>query len=933
MVGPIQLKSQKGLLTRYSNILSQVVTKYNDKLEEEQSQRFLAEITTEINANLKIVEDTLENFTRSADQIRLDGAKLSSEQESEIEDYVERTHELLERAQKLSTALQAKMAGLYKPSRALSEAAELQSAKVELPVIPIPTFSGKISDFENFWALFSANVHSQKLSNLQKFNYLLRSLRGEAKEAVKRYPVTEENYDAAVEVLQTKFGNKSKIIYDLQVRLERAKASGTHICEQRKLLEYLIALSTQLEQKGVSLNGSFISQKILAKFRQDLQRKVLQQRVEADHKEDDWSTNKLLGDLDKLITAEEKVDEKLRNSESRQNRSRIDSAPKQFENSSHPYSPCIYCNTMDHSSQRCTKVATIKERTQFLLKNGRCLNCTRSNHFLKDCTKKECNMCAGKKHHSSICPKRQNKGNDQQNTDHSQPANKSKRTKQDTGKPSPRQNYIVSMDQQDLEGSATSTLHISNVKNTNEVLLLTGTAKVHDKRTKMLKEVEILLDTGADRSFILNQLADELKLPRTNTVELSVYTFGNKTPRHQKCEITELQIWDAQGDSHTLSLHKTDVISAKAKQILLTPEDVEYLHREEIALAQNTRTPVNPQILLGCDQLWPLLHTMNPQHTLPSGLFVIPSKLGYLLSGRQVIPEQRKPATTRNNDSSDKGNGIHDNPQSTLINTLDAEEIEQWDRYWSLDTGGIEEFTDMYHDENRSPKRELKRIKSALPPLPSPAELYDDIVINCQHVMHIVELVDSLKLDVRVFNDRSLPFRESERDARILELKTENCKVRLQFHLKHLRLLYSTVPLLIATKAVSAQAWQAKMELPQAYTSRSGERKTLLIDQMAMERILKDQLRGIEEFFNTLRQLRTDCLTRERAQQQSMHSKILNAIQSIDDSMAEMRSNVEQIASGQKRETPSMVSVAIEAKPEGEEAIIAANAEFMEAVG
>ncbi|XGW20490.1 hypothetical protein V3C99_003912, partial [Haemonchus contortus] len=105
------------------------------------SPRLLSEMSREVNANLKLVSDTLEKMARTADQT---AEMLSEEEQKQIEEYVERT----------------------------------------------------------------------------------QSLRGEAKEAIRRYAVTEENYTAAVEVLRTKFGDKSKLIYDLQVRLERASATS-----------------------------------------------------------------------------------------------------------------------------------------------------------------------------------------------------------------------------------------------------------------------------------------------------------------------------------------------------------------------------------------------------------------------------------------------------------------------------------------------------------------------------------------------------------------------------------------------------------------------------------------------------------------------------------------------------------------------------------
>ncbi|VDL82330.1 unnamed protein product [Nippostrongylus brasiliensis] len=48
------------------------------------------------------------------------------------------------------------------------------AAKVELPKIPVPKFSGKCLQWNNFWQLVDATVNSLPISDLQKFNYLLK---------------------------------------------------------------------------------------------------------------------------------------------------------------------------------------------------------------------------------------------------------------------------------------------------------------------------------------------------------------------------------------------------------------------------------------------------------------------------------------------------------------------------------------------------------------------------------------------------------------------------------------------------------------------------------------------------------------------------------------------------------------------------------------
>ncbi|KAK6763593.1 hypothetical protein RB195_024060 [Necator americanus] len=331
----------------------------------------------------------------------------------------------------------------------------------------------------------------------------------------------------------------------------------------------------------------------------------------------------------------------------------------------------------------------MQAHTDFLIRNRKCLNCAKTNHFLKNCVSKGCSKCEDKKHHFSICPKRIGKESATAQQKRDGPAGISptvKRVKQDKGKTPQRQNFAVTSDTQilpEVDDRKTPLQCVSNTELTsrqNNVLLLTGLAKVRNKSGK-LQDIEILLDTGADRSFIQRQLADDLELPITNKVDLSVYTFGDKSPKRQQYDVTPLQIWDALGGSHNLHLCKTDVITEKAKQVQLTSDDLKYLQKKNVRLSKREDTSENPQVLLGCDQLWPLLSTTSPQHMLPSGLMVIPSKLGYLLSGRQERSSDRKHSLRKS-----------ENFHIARIGALDAEEVDEWDRYWSLDSSGIEEY-------------------------------------------------------------------------------------------------------------------------------------------------------------------------------------------------------------------------------------------------
>ena len=86
-------------------------------------------------------------------------------------------------------------------------------AHVKLPEISTKTFSGDPLEWLTFWNSFSAAVdRDTKMSGIQKMNYLKGYLKEEAARAVFRLPLTDENYQKAVELLKDRFGRNQILI-------------------------------------------------------------------------------------------------------------------------------------------------------------------------------------------------------------------------------------------------------------------------------------------------------------------------------------------------------------------------------------------------------------------------------------------------------------------------------------------------------------------------------------------------------------------------------------------------------------------------------------------------------------------------------------------------------------------------------------------------
>ena len=82
-----------------------------------------------------------------------------------------------------------------------------------MPKLVLPKFKGEITSYRTFWDTFESAVHKNpELSKIDKFNYLNSLLEGRALRAVQGLTVSEDNYEAAVEILQQRFGKPQQII-------------------------------------------------------------------------------------------------------------------------------------------------------------------------------------------------------------------------------------------------------------------------------------------------------------------------------------------------------------------------------------------------------------------------------------------------------------------------------------------------------------------------------------------------------------------------------------------------------------------------------------------------------------------------------------------------------------------------------------------------
>ncbi|CAJ0608218.1 unnamed protein product [Cylicocyclus nassatus] len=266
-----------------------------------------------------------------------------------------------------------------------------------LPRLQLPKFSGRRGEWGSFWAIFQVTVDEQPIPTMIKFNYLLQSLVGEARQTAAQFQVVEASYQLVIEALKKKYGEDASIIEDLLMQLETTKAEGLSTKLQANLLERITAILTQLAAKGQDVNQRLVLNLVLRKFSAEIQAKAFERRERLTDSQQ-WTWSVLQKDLQDIITTKERIER----SQELITKPHTPLSPLRGESQERrPIPACIYCKRSNHRSVECRTVP-ISERAAFLARNQLCTNCGRPNHTAQNCRSQGCFRC-GLKHHSSTC--------------------------------------------------------------------------------------------------------------------------------------------------------------------------------------------------------------------------------------------------------------------------------------------------------------------------------------------------------------------------------------------------------------------------------------------------------------------------------------------------------------------------------------------------
>ncbi|XP_052755355.1 uncharacterized protein LOC128201692 [Galleria mellonella] len=527
------------------------------------------------------------------------------------------------------------------------------SVSVKLPEIRLAVFDGSYDHWLEYKHSYLSMIHKRSdLDAIQKFHYLKSSLRGSALEVISALEFTAVNYTHAWELLESRYHSNRLLIHNHVKSLFTAQSINKESPMQiRKLIDVVLRnlralksldeptdswdtliiyimvskLDTSTEREWENHKGTLFSNSQKGKIKLEDLLNFLRNRadmLDMVHNSNSRKPQSHLSNSNKSFDNNNNISRRQTNVIPQVQQSHSFVSTRKYSTSDRPMRQCALCGNM-HSLYACIKFLNlpVQERIKFINEKKLCCNCLRSGHSVLECNFGPCKQC--QKNHNSLL---HNESVYIASTPVSPVTSAHNSQSADKGQVSVVSHAMNFINHAQSSNDKEPSISLS------QVLLSTALVEVMDNNNKY-HTARALLDSGSHNCFVSSKLCEFLNV---SIIQSTIHISGVGHTVSQSNKLCDINMRSKTNEYNTRikcfilpcitsSLPSTHIDSAT----LSIPDD--------ICLADPTfNSPSAIDLLIGADVLWDLLD--EGRLRLPSGPYLQKSKLGWLLSGPLLIP-------------------------------------------------------------------------------------------------------------------------------------------------------------------------------------------------------------------------------------------------------------------------------------------------------
>ncbi|KAI5747814.1 hypothetical protein M8J77_018781 [Diaphorina citri] len=496
--------------------------------------------------------------------------------------------------------------------------------KYKLPSLKLKEYDGTIGDFLPFWSQFERIHSDQEMANVDKLGYLRMVMvpGTPAAKLVESYPATGDMYPKVVHALKERFGRKD-LLTEFFIR-ELLKLVIQNASRQNLPLATLYdkIQSHMRNLETLDVTSENCASILLPLISSGLPPDLLQLWERSNHKSE---SKECLADLMEFLRGEVESTQKLELANSSfitpenatyTSSDLMNGSGKVTSNNKGKKPPrdittCIFCEKQGHSSKDCRKGLgmILSQRKDLCNKKGACYSCLTPGHRSSHCRKRpKCGTC-GRAHYEILCE----------------------------GKEAPSQESPSGISTTTVEDLASST-KLCNV------LMYTLVVNIHSENDS-IKRVRVIIDTGSQRSYVLNSTVSDLKLVSHKKECIVHVLFGGSTTKPVDHDVYKIHLSSLDGSYRC----NFDVLGQDqiCGNIPVVPDGpwMKELQDDNIFISDSHSCQEDISVLIGADvaaKLW----TGRTKQT-SSGLVALQTKLGWTLSDNYNLSLKRLESTVR----------------------------------------------------------------------------------------------------------------------------------------------------------------------------------------------------------------------------------------------------------------------------------------------